>query len=107
MSRQTPTRRWSFIFAMIDASCSKVCAERRALSRRMFEQHHRAATTACAKQLEQPAGNQREPIRLVAGGVTAGMQDDAHESERLGAIDLVAHRVKRLPAQRRVWCSPG
>ena len=24
MSRQTPTRRWSFILAMIDASCSNV-----------------------------------------------------------------------------------
>ena len=68
----------------------------------MLEQHHRLAAPPLAQQIEQSVGDQLEPFGFVADRVAAGMEDDAEQSERLGAIDLVAHRVKRLPAQRAI-----
>ena len=77
-------------------------AERGALARRLFEQHHRAATAPRAEQFEQCVGNQREAAGGIAGCIAAGMQHHAEQAERLGAIELVAHRLERLAAERGV-----
>ena len=55
-----------------------------------------------AQELEERAGDELQPVGLAAPRVAARMQHDAEQPERLGAIELVAHRLDRLPAQRRV-----
>ena len=50
-----------------------------------------------AQQLEERVGDQRQAVRFVAGRVAARMQHDAEQAERFGAIELVAHRLERLP----------
>jgi hypothetical protein len=76
--------------------------QRRALAGGILEQHHRLAAAARAQQLDQRTGDQRQTVGLVADGVGAGMQHDPEQSERLGAIDFVAHRFERLAPERRV-----
>ena len=75
--------------------------ERRALPGGLLEQNHRLAAAPRAQQLEERRGDEREAIGLVARGIASRVQDDAEQAERFGAIDLVAHRLDRHPAQRR------
>ena len=75
-------------------------AERGALSRRMLQDHHRLPAAPRTQQPKQRAGDQLQPLRFAAARVAARMQHDAEQPERLRAIELVAHRLDRLRAQR-------
>ena len=77
-------------------------AECRSLPGRVLEKDHRLTPTPGAQQLEQRIGYERQSFRFAPDRVSAGMEDDAEQAERFGAIEFVTHRLHRLPAQRRV-----
>ena len=77
-------------------------AERRALARRVLQNHHRPAAPALAQERVERFGDQREPVGLAAVRIAARMQDDAEQPQRFGAIDLVAHCGDRLRAKSAI-----
>ena len=93
--------------AMIDASCSNVAPSDvpwpAVCSSSTIVLPRRRSRSSSSSAV----GDQREPVRFAARGVAARMQHDAEQPERLGAIELVAHRLDRLPSQRRHASSRG
>ena len=77
-------------------------SQRCALAGGVFEQHHRAAAPPFLKELDEAPGNERETVGFAAGRVAARVQHDAEQPQRLGAIELVAHRLHRLVTQGAV-----
>jgi hypothetical protein len=75
-------------------------AERPPLPRRVLEQHHRRAAGASGERLADGGRDEAQPFVLAAGRARAGMDHDAEQPERLGAIELVDERLDRLPPQR-------
>ena len=92
---------------MIARELLERAAQRRALASRVLEQHHRLSAPPPPQQRDERFGNQRQTVGFVARRVAARMQDDAEQSERFGAIDLVAHRVDGLLRAAPDWSSPG
>src|SRR6185503_4414067 len=76
--------------------------EVRALASGVLEQDPRAAAGSRRQDLGKAVGNQPQSARLGPRRVGARVHYQAIESERLGAIELVAERVDRSPAQRRI-----
>ena len=74
-------------------------AERRPLPGGVLEQHHRFSTRAAREEFRQAVRNQRQTLRRAARGIAPGMENDAAQSQRLRAVDLVCHRRHRLLAQ--------
>ena len=65
-------------------------AERRALSGRVLQNDHRLSAASRGEQLEQAVGDEIEAGGFAARGVAARMKDDALQTERFGAVDLVS-----------------
>ena len=53
------------------------------------------------KALVDGFGNQAQGIVFAAGGAGAGMNDDAEQAQRLGAIEFVDEGGDRLLAEQR------
>ena len=76
--------------------------EIRALAGGVLEQDPRPAVGPRRQDLGEAVGDQLQPALLGPRRVGAGVHHQAVQSERLGAIELVAERVDRSPAQRGI-----
>jgi len=76
-------------------------AERATLAGGVFEQHHRLDARPGFERHADCIRNQPQRLVVRSGRARAGMNDDAEQAQRLGAIDLVDEGCDRLLAQRR------
>jgi hypothetical protein len=64
-------------------------SESSSLARGVFKQHHRAPAWPCGKRVTDRRGDEPQRVLIAARRARAGMDDDAEEAERVGAIELV------------------
>jgi len=68
----------------------------------VFQEDHRAAPAPLAKKAAQPISDERQAGCFIAHRVTPWMEHDAHQAQRFGTIQLVAHRFEGLAPVRPV-----
>ena len=73
--------------------------ERPALARRMFEQHHRLCARPRLEGDSDGVRDETQGLVIRSRRACARVQDDAKQTERLGAIDLIHECRDRLLAQ--------
>ena len=76
------------------------CSEGCSLPGCVLQQDHCLAATARLEKLAQAVRDPVEARAFAPRGVAAGVQHDAMQAERFGAIELVGHRADRLTPQR-------
>src|ERR1041385_164686 len=77
-------------------------AEIGALAGRVFEEQPRPAAWPRREDLGEAVRDQPQTTRLRSRRIRPRMHDEAVESERFGAVQLLAERVDRSPPQRGI-----
>jgi hypothetical protein len=76
-------------------------AQRPPLAGGVFQQHHRPASRPRPERQPDGIGDQPQRVGFSARRARAGVNDDAEQAQRVGALELVEEGVERLLAQLR------
>ena len=88
---------------MLDDRCEVLepMPQRSSLARRVLEQHHRLVTRPRLVRDANRIGDQTQRVLVRPRRARAGMNHDAEQAERFGAIQFVDECGDRLLAQNR------